>query len=213
MVNKFTENSQCKRCRRAGEKLFLKGEKCNSVKCPMIKRNFVPGVHGPIQRMSKLTNYGKQLKEKQKAKRIYGVLEKQFRNYFAKAKSKTGNTGEWIFRLLESRLDNTIYRLGLTTSRRAARQMVSHGHVIVNGKKVNIPSFEVKVGDIVSVSTKAIGKKGFTALKEKAKKIENIPAWLTFDTETIEGKMTDYPKIGDIAVNVDWRVIVEFYSK
>lgn len=213
MINKFTENTQCKRCRRAGEKLFLKGEKCNSAKCPMIKRNFVPGVHGPLQKMNKLTNYGKQLKEKQKAKRIYGVLEKQFRNYFAKAKSKTGNTGELIFGLLESRLDNTIYRLGLATSRRAARQMVSHGHVIVNGKKVDIPSFEVKIGDIVSVASRTIGKKGFAELKEKAKKVEGVPAWLTFDAEKLEGKMTAKPKIGDIAINVDWRVIVEFYSK
>ncbi len=213
MPNKFTENSQCKKCRRAGEKLFLKGEKCNGAKCPMIKRNFIPGMHGPTQRMTKLTNYGKQLKEKQKAKRIYGVLESQFRGYFDKAKNKTGNTGEWIFRLLESRLDNTVYRLGFSTSRRLARQMVSHGHILVNAKKVDIASFQVKVGDIVSLSEKTLKKKGFEQIKEKVKKIENIPAWLSLNVERVEGKMTDLPKITDISGNIDWRVIVEFYSK
>jgi small subunit ribosomal protein S4 len=116
MSTKFTENTQCKRCRRAAEKLFLKGEKCNSAKCPMIKRNFVPGMHGPTQRVGKKTNYGKQLMEKQKAKRMYGLQEVQFRNYFEKALSKVGNTGELLFRFLESRLDNVVYRLGYAPS-------------------------------------------------------------------------------------------------
>lgn len=213
MSTKYTENSQCKRCRRAGEKLFLKGEKCNSAKCPMIKRNFPPGMHGAVKRPAKLTNYGKQLKEKQKAKRMYGLLELQFRNYFDKAKGKVGNTGEWLFRFLESRLDNTVYRLGLTTSRRAARQTVSHGHILVNGKKVNIPSYQLKVGDVVALSARSAGKQGFAEAKNRVKKAEGLPAWLTLDAENLAGKFTSQPKLGDIAVNVDWRTIVEFYSK
>jgi len=213
MSTKFTENSQCKRCRRAGEKLFLKGEKCGSAKCTLVKRSFPPGVHGPTARPGKLTNYGKQLKEKQKAKRIYGLMESQFRNYFAKAKDKTGNTSEWLFRFLESRLDNTIYRLGFATSRRSARQLVSHGSVRVNGKKVNIPSFQVKVGEVVGLSDKFKKGKNVDAVKVRAKKAEGLPAWLSIDAEKLEGKMTSAPKLGDIAINVDWRVIVEFYSK
>jgi small subunit ribosomal protein S4 len=210
---KYTLNTQCKRCRRAGEKLFLKGEKCNGAKCPMIKRNFAPGMHGPTQRVGKLTNYGKQLKEKQKTKRMYGLIETQFENYFDKAKKKAGNTSEWLFRLLESRLDNTVYRLGLTTSRRAARQAVSHGHIVVNGKKVDIPSYQVKVGDLISLADAAAKKKGFAEVKSRLKKAEGLPAWVSLDLEKLEGKITSQPKIGDIAVNVDWRTIVEFYSK
>lgn len=213
MATKYTENSMCKKCRRAGEKLFLKGERCNGTKCAIVKRNFIPGVHGPTARVGKITNYGKQLKEKQKAKRIYGVLELQFWNYFEKAKTKEGNTGELIFRFLESRLDNTAYRLGFATSRRAARQMVSHGHVRVNGKKVNIPSYQVKVGDIISMSERASNKPGYANVAARVKKAENIPAWLSVSLDKAEGKVTSLPKLGDIAVNIDWRTIVEFYSK
>lgn len=203
----------CKKCRRAGEKLFLKGERCNGAKCAMIKRNFIPGVHGPTARVGKITNYGKQLKEKQKAKRIYGVLELQFWNYFVKAKAKVGNTGELLFRQLESRLDNTVYRLSFATSRRASRQMVSHGHVRVNGKKVNIPSYQVKVGDVISLSDRALTKVGYASVAARVKKAENIPAWLSVSNDKVEGKITSLPKLGDIAVNIDWRTIVEFYSK
>jgi len=213
MSTKYTENTQCKRCRRAGEKLFLKGEKCNSAKCPMIKRNFAPGVHGPLQRMNKLTNYGKQLKEKQKTKRMYGLLELQFRNYFEKAKKKVGNTGELLFRFLESRLDNTVYRIGLSASRRSARQIVGHGHVRVNGKKVTIPSYQVKVGDIITLSERALTKKGFAEVKNRLNKGEGVPAWISVDKNALSGKITSLPKLGDIAVNVDWKTIVEFYSK
>lgn len=213
MSTKFTENTQCKRCRRAAEKLFLKGEKCNSAKCPMIKRNFVPGMHGPTQRVGKKTNYGKQLMEKQKAKRMYGLQEIQFRNYFEKALSKVGNTGELLFRFLESRLDNVVYRLGYAPSRRQARQMVGHGHIRVDGKKVNIPSYQVKVGEVISLSERALGKKGFAEIKNKLAKIENLPAYLSLDAAKVSGKMTSQPKLGDISVNVDWRTIVEFYSK
>jgi len=213
MSNKFTENSKCKKCRRAGEKLFLKGDKCYSAKCPMVKRNFPPGMHGPTQKGLKRTNYGKQLLEKQKAKRIYGILETQFRNYFDKALSKVGNTGEILFNFLESRLDNVVYRLGFAPSRRMAKQMIGHGHIKVDGRKVNIPSYQVKVGQVVSVNERTLNKKGFAEIKNKLTKIENIPAYLSLDVDKVAGKMTSQPKLGDVAVNVDWRTIVEFYSK
>lgn len=213
MSNKFTENSKCKKCRSAGEKLFLKGDKCYSAKCPMIKRNFPPGMHGPTQKSLKKTNYGKQLLEKQKAKRIYGILETQFRNYFDKALSKVGNTGEILFNFLESRLDNVVYRLGFAPSRRMAKQIIDHGHIKVDGKKVNIPSYQVKVGQVVSLDEKSLNKKGFAEIKNKLTKIENIPAYLSLDVNKVAGKMTSQPKLGDVAVNVDWRTIIEFYSK
>jgi len=213
MATKFTENSQCKKCRRAGEKLFLKGEKCASAKCPIVKRNFPPGMHGPTQKIGKKTNYGKQLAEKQKAKRMYGLLETQFRNYFDKALSKVGNTGELLFRFLESRLDNTVYRLGFTPSRRMARQMVGHGHIRIDGKKVNVPSYQLRVGEVVSVSERALGKKGFSELKTKLLKVEGVPSWLSLDGAKASGKFVSQPKLGDISVNIDWRTIVEFYSK
>ncbi|MFA6594038.1 MAG: 30S ribosomal protein S4 [Candidatus Buchananbacteria bacterium] len=212
-MSNFTRNLQCKSCRRAGEKLFLKGEKCNSAKCPMVKRNFPPGMHGPLQRVGKKTNFGKQLTEKQKAKRMYGIYEAQFLIYFKKSLSKVGNTGEWLFRFLEGRLDNTIYRLGFAASRRAARQLVGHGNVRVNGKKVNIPSYQTKVGDVVTLSDKTLKSSGYKDIKQKLSKLTNIPAWLTIDSEKVEGKITSQPKLGDIAVNVDWRTIVEYYSK
>lgn len=213
MSTKYTENSMCKKCRRAGEKLFLKGEKCESAKCPMIKRNFPPGMHGMPARPPKITNYGKQLKEKQKAKRIYGLLELQFRAYFDKARAKTGNTGENLFRFLESRLDNTVYRLGFASSRRMARQVVGHGHIQVNGGKVNIPSYQLKVGDVISIRDVKSKKKIFADLANKMKKATSLPAWLTLDITKAEGKMVSAPKLGDIAINIDWRTIVEFYSK
>lgn len=170
-------------------------------------------MHGPTQRMNKITNYGKQLKEKQKAKRIYGILERQFANYFAKAKAKVGNTGELLFRFLESRLDNTVYRLGFATSRRAARQIVSHGHIRVNNKKTTIPSYQVKVGDIISFSDRVAKKPSYGEILARVKKAEHLPAWLSLNGERAEGKVTSLPKLGDIAVNIDWRTIVEFYSK
>ena len=159
--------SKCKFCRREGKKLFLKGEKCDGPKCTLDKRSFPPGVHGNNKRMSKLTNYGRQLLEKQKAKRTYGLREKQFRNYFEEAFKKVGNTGELLFRFLESRLDNTVYRIGFAPSRRAARQMVGHGNVVINGKKVNIPSYQVKVGDVIGISARATKSKANAELKNK----------------------------------------------
>lgn len=201
---------QCKKCRRAGEKLFLKGEKCFSAKCPLIKRNFPPGVHGS-KKAGRMTNYGQQLKEKQKAKRIYGLREQQFKNYFVKSFQKTGNTSEWLFRFLESRLDNTIYRLGLASSRTKARQLVSHGHFTVNGKKVNIPSFGVKTGDEIKIKENKAKKKVFSDLEETLKSKKEAAPWLSLDGLT--GKVTSLPKLGDLDAGIDWQTIIEFYSK
>ena len=209
-----TINTQCKKCRRAGEKLFLKGEKCDSAKCPVVKRNFPPGMHGPTARIPKPTNYGRQLKEKQKAKRMYGLRELQFRNYFEKGLKKVGNTGELLFSFLEGRLDNTVYRLGFVPSRRQARQVVGHGLITVNGKKVNIPSYQVKIGDIVSIKNNRLKSPLFTNLKEKLQKSDKqLAPWLSLNKEELSGKILSKPKLNDVAVNVDWRVIVEFYSK
>jgi len=205
--------SQCKRCRRAGEKLFLKGERCNSPKCALVKRNFPPGAHGD-KGYKKLTNYGEQLKEKQKARNIYGLREKQFRVYFEKSFKKKGNTGEMFFKMLESRLDNTIFRLGLASSRPKARQLVSHGHFQVNDRKVDIPSFLVKIGDKITIKTASQTKPAFKDLAQAlVSHKEKMVSWLNLDEKLMEGKVTGQPKSGEVEANVDWRAIVEFYSK
>lgn len=207
-----SKDPQCKKCRRAGEKLFLKGEKCEGAKCTLVKRNFAPGVHGN-KGFKRLTNYGKQLAEKQKAKRMYGLREKQFRNYFEKSFKKVGKTGELLFGMLENRLDNTIYRLGLAQSRSQARQVVGHGHIEVNGQKVDIPSYQVKVGDIISIKEKAMKSTFFENLKPGLEKKEVIVPWLSLDKKELKGKVTGVPNLSDVALNIDWQSIVEFYSK
>ncbi len=204
-------DKQCKKCRRAGEKLFLKGEKCNSPKCPMISRNFPPGAHG-AKGFGKLTNYGRQLMEKQKAKRVYGIREKQFRNYFDKALTKIGNTAEILFGFLENRLDNTVYRLGFAASRRQARQLVSHAHFLVNGQKTDIPSFQVRVGDIISLDPASAKSPLFANLAETLAKKETV-VWLSVDAKELKGKVTGKPALDNVERNIDWRVIIEFYSK
>ncbi len=208
----ITTAPQCKKCRRAGEKLFLKGEKCHGAKCTFIKRSFVPGVHGN-KKMVRLTSYGKQLLEKQKTKRMYGLRETQFRNYFDKAFTKIGNTGELLFKFLESRLDNTVYRLGFAESRAKARQLVNHGHFLVNDKKVDIASYQVKVGDTVTLRAKSLKKSEFKEIAEKLSKKTDVAPWLSLNAKEVSGKVTGSPKLGDVEANVDWRVIVEFYSK
>lgn len=205
------QDPQCKKCRRAGEKLFLKGEKCEGPKCVLTKRNFAPGAHG-AKGFTRLTNYGKQLMQKQKAKRMYGLREKQFHIYFEKAFNKVGKTGELLFGFLENRLDNTIYRLGFVKSRSQAKQMVGHGHIEVNGKKVNIPSYQVKIGDIVSIRERSMKLPAFQALKENLGKKETV-SWISLDKKELKGKITGAPKLQDVALNVDWQSIVEFYSK
>jgi len=192
-------------------KLFLKGERCYTDKCAIEKRNFAPGQHGKT-RKQKMAGYGIQLREKQKVKRIYGVLEDQFRRYFEAADRQRGITGETLLQLLERRLDNVIYRLGLATSRPQARQLVRHGHFLVNGKKVDIPSYSVRAGDIVAV--KAGSQKDPTiahAIEEV--KGRGIPGWLTFDAGEQAGKIVSLPTREQINLPVQEQLIVELYSK
>jgi small subunit ribosomal protein S4 len=201
----------CRLCRRDGMKLFLKGPKCFSDKCPIEKRNFAPGQHGR-DRKAKIVGYGLQLREKQKAKRIYFTLEGQFRAYYEKASRRTGVTGDLLLQQLETRLDNVAYRLGFAISRRQARQVVRHGHVTVNGRKVNIPSYQVKVGDVVEIRENA--KK--LVLLETAKDFASgqiQAAWLEINRDNFSGKVIALPKREDIQIPVNEQLIVELYSK
>ena len=200
----------CRLCRREGQKLFLKGDKCYSDKCPVDRRHYPPGQHGQGRR--KLSEYGLQSREKQKTRRYYGVLESQFRKYFEIAERKPGVTGTNLLQILESRLDNVVYRLGMAMSRPEARQLVRHGHFTVNGRKVNIPSYLVKPGDVI-------------ALKESSRKLEKFkevlevnssrvpPRWLDFDRDAAQGTVNALPEREDIDFPVEEHLIVELYSK
>lgn len=200
----------CRLCRREGEKLFLKGERCYTGKCAIDRRPYAPGQHG--KRRTKVSEYGLQLREKQKAKRIYGVLETQFRNYFEEADRKKGITGENLLILLECRLDNVAYRAGLGRSRTEARQIVRHNHITVNGKKVNIPSYQVKVGDVIEVKEKSQGIQRFKDIFEVTSAI-SIPEWLEVDFENYTIKVVDIPTRDQIGIPVQETLIVELYSK
>jgi small subunit ribosomal protein S4 len=201
----------CRLCRREGTKLFLKGTKCTSDRCPIEKRNFPPGQHGKDRR-AKIVGYGLQLHEKQKAKRMYFTLESQFREYYEKASRATGVTGELLIQQLERRLDNVAFRLGFAISRRQARQLVRHGHVEVNGRKVNIPSFQVNVGDQVAVRANA---KKFVIVEQGAQYAAQnpIPTWLEMNFETLTGRILSLPKRKDVNLPVNEQLIVELYSK
>jgi small subunit ribosomal protein S4 len=201
----------CKLCRREGEKLFLKGTRCLTVKCSFEKKSYAPGQHGVSQRV-KLSEYGIQLREKQKVRRIYGVLEKQFRTYFEKADNLKGHTGENLLRLLESRLDNTIYRLGFAHSRNQARQLVRHRHFIVNGKLVDIPSYLLRPGDIISVKDKS---KKLAVIHDSMRKVrdEEMYPWLQLEKAQIQGTFLDWPNRNDIPIQIQENLIVELYSK
>jgi len=201
----------CRLCRREGIKLFLKGSKCFSDKCPIEKRNFAPGQHGK-DRKTKVVGYGLQLREKQKAKRIYFTQEGQFRNYFEKAARKPGVTGELLLQQLERRLDSVVFRLGFGTARRQARQLVRHGHVLVNGKKVNIPSYQVNVGEEISIKESSRTLTVLEAAKEFASH-QNSPTWLEIDRDNYKGKVLSLPQRGDIQQPVNEQLIVELYSK
>lgn len=202
---------KCKQCRRLGEKLFLKGERCSTGKCEIVKRNFPPGMHGAKGR-GKQTEYGLQLQEKQKALKQYRMLEKQFRLTFEKASNQTGNVADNFLKLLEMRLDNTIYRLGIAASRDKARQLVTHGHFTVNGKKVDVPSFVVKTGDVVTVKEGSKRGKEFNTLAEKIKTVKT-PSWLNLEAAKLSGKVLHQPTKEDLQVNFNTQLIVEFYSK
>ncbi len=198
----------CRLCRREGIKLFLKGDRCYTDKCAVTKRGTAPGQHGKNRK--KLSGYGIQLREKQKAKRIYGVLEKQFSMYYDKATAIKGIAGENLLRILELRLDNVVYKLGYGDSRQQARQLVTHGHFLVNGRKINIPSYKLNVNDEISVKekSKAIEKFKVFAANPKA-----IPAWLQSDFENLKGKVTALPIREDITIPVNETLIIELYSK
>ena len=198
----------CRQCRREGIKLYLKGDKCYSDKCPVAKRAYAPGQHG--QSRKKLSNYGAQLREKQKAKRIYGVLETQFREYYEKAERQKGITGENLLKMLELRLDNVAFRLGFGNSRAEARQLVRHGHLTINGKKVDIPSYQVKIGDVIGVKETSRTSEKFKQLAETEKV---APEWLSIDMDKMEGRVLAEPKREDIDIPVEETFIVELYSK
>jgi small subunit ribosomal protein S4 len=192
-------------------KLFLKGERCYTEKCAIEKRNFAPGQHGKM-RKQKLAGYGIQLREKQKVKRIYGVLEDQFRHYFEAAERQRGITGETLLQLLERRLDNVVYRLGLATSRAQARQLVRHGHFLINGKRVDIPSYSVRAGDVVAVRQSSQKNPAIAHAIEEVKG-RGIPGWLTFDAGDQAGKILSLPTREQINLPVQEQLIVELYSK
>ena len=198
----------CRLCRREGQKLFLKGERCYSGKCALEKRSYAPGQHG--QGRKKSSDYGLQLREKQKAKRFYGLQETQFRNLFEKAAAKKGITGENLLIMLETRLDNVVFRMGLASSRKEARQLVTHGHFTVNGKKADIPSMQLKAGDVVVVKEKSTSSPKFKEIKEMT---ISTPAWVTIDTQKLEGKVLAMPTREQIDTPVAEHLIVELYSK
>ena len=203
----------CKMCRREGRKLFLKGDRCYSQKCPMIKKKYPPGIHGP-KGYKRLSEYGSQLRQKQQLKRFYGVSEKQLATYFAKAKKKIGDTEQLLLIFLEKRLDNLIYRAGFAASRRQARQIVSHGNIFVNDKRINIPSYRVKIGDVIAPKKK---KRIENAIQERLLQKKNeeskLPSWFVLDGKKIIIKISTNPISEDLPKDFDIRSIVEFYSR
>jgi small subunit ribosomal protein S4 len=202
--------SKCRQCRREGEKLFLKGEKCFGSKCAIENRPFPPGQHG--QRRSRLSDYARQLREKQKMRRIYGVLERQFRSYYAEADRIKGNTGENLLQLLESRLDNVVYRMGFGVSRTEARQLVRHNGVSVNGKKVNIPGYVVKPGDVVAVAARAKEQLRVKAAVELAQQ-RGFPEWIEVDVTKLQGVYKAQPERSELPAEIQEQLVVELYSK
>ncbi len=202
--------SVCKLCRREKIKLFLKGERCFSPKCPIEKQASVSGERGAVR--ERLSEYGMQLREKQRARLMSGILEKQFRKYFGTAERRKGLPGENLLRLLECRLDNIVFRLGFASSRNQARQLVRHRHVKVNGRRVNIPSYQVKIGDRISLDEKSRQLETVKAAQEKAKE-RGFPAWIEFDDSTSTGRILEFPKREEISIPVQEQLIVELYSK
>lgn len=200
----------CRLCRRESQKLYLKGDKCFTEKCAMEKRNYAPGQHGQA-RAKKMSNYGMQLREKQKVRRYYGVLESQMKKYFQSADKMQGITGENLLKILESRLDNVVYRLGLAESRAQARQFVTHGHFLVNGKKLDIPSYLVNVGDTIEVKDKSKNSVKIKELQENHQ--GNVLPWLQFDAEKLAGEIVSESSREDIDLPIQEHLIVELYSK
>jgi len=206
------KDSVCRLCRRAGMKLFLKGDRCVGDKCSFDKRSFPPGQHGALRMRGKVSEYGTQLREKQKARWVYGILEKQFRIYYGEAARKKGVKGDNLFRLLELRLDNVVFRSSFADSRAQARQMVVHNHVTVNGKKVNKPSFSVRKGDVVQIKEKSRKRENIIESAEKGK-ARGIPEWLDVELAELSTRIAEVPTVADIQTNIDAQQIVELYSK
>ncbi len=207
---RYTDAS-CRLCRREKQKLFLKGTKCFTEKCPVERRAFPPGQHGQSRR-TKISEYGVQLREKQKVRRMYGLQETQFRNTFERALKQTGRTGETLVKLLERRLDNVVYRLGLAPSRKAARQLVNHGHFLVNNRSVDIPSYLLKAGDSIQVRDKSKKLEILHASMKRMKDTAMLP-WLSLDKAAMTGVFLNVPERADIPLNADEQLIVELYSK
>lgn len=206
-------DAQCKQCRRIGEKLFLKGERCSSSKCAMVKRNYPPGFHGPKGK-KRSSDYGLQLNEKQKARRFYGLTEKQFKLSFDQVQRKGGEVGLNLLKSLEARLDNVVYRSGLAPSRSQARQLVNHGHFSVNDRKVDIPSYRVKSGQIVKVKKSSRQNRYFNSLPERLKTLApEQKSWLSLDPKDLSVKVLHEPQLSDLPANIKTNMIIEFYSK
>lgn len=202
---------KCKQCRRSSEKLFLKGERCLSVKCAIIRRNYPPGIHGPKGLKRRVSEYGLQLREKQKAKAMYRIGEKQFLNYYKLAVKSKANTGNELLRLLERRLDNVLFRLGLTTSRDQARQLVSHGHIKVNGRRIDVPSYLTRKGDKITIRENS---SDFMIIKDAiVKKVAEVPEWLVFEEKDIEGIVMNMPEPDSLNLGIDSKSIIEYYSR
>jgi small subunit ribosomal protein S4 len=203
-------DAKCRQCRREGEKLFLKGEKCFTDKCAIERRNYPPGQHG--QKNSRLSGYGVQLREKQKVRRIYGLLERQFRKIYHAAELKKGATGENLLQLLESRLDTVTYRMGFGASRTEARQIVRHNGILVNGKRVNIPSYHVRPGDTIEVAEKAKEQLRIQG-SAKAAETRGYPEWIEVDPKALKGKFKALPQRSELPSNINESLVVELYSK
>jgi len=204
-------DAKCRQCRREGEKLFLKGEKCFTDKCAVERRAYAPGQHGQ-KSGARLSDYGKQLREKQKMRRTYGVLERQFRNTYAEASRSKGVTGERLMQILESRLDSVVYRMGFGASRSEARQVVRHNAILVNGKRVNIPSYQVQAGDVVEVAPKAKEQLRIKAAAEAAA-ARHVPEWVEVDSKALKGTFKALPARSDLPSNINEHLIIELYSK
>ena len=203
-------DANCRQCRREGEKLFLKGEKCFTDKCAIERRNYPPGQHG--QKNTRLSGYGVQLREKQKVRRIYGLLERQFRRYFVEAARRKGSTGENLLKLLESRLDNVVYRMGYGSTRAEARQLVTHGSILVNGKRLNVPSALCRTGDVIAVAEKSKAQLRITDALQLAEKV-GFPAWVEVDPKKLQGTFKGAPDRSEFGQDINESLVVELYSK
>ena len=206
-------DSVCRLCRREGMKLFLKGERCYSPKCAIEDRNMPPGMHGMKRSRRKTSDFGRQLREKQKVRRIYGVLERQFRGYFRQALKAKGVTGATLLQLLELRLDNVVFRMGFATSRAQARQLVTHGHLVVNGHKVDIASYAVQPGDVVQIGEHSRALPYFKNLVQFSSRVSSPKKWLSVDMAALSGRVTELPGRDDIDIPINEQLVVEFYSR